>query len=83
MENGLSLEAERGLVTRAVGLVQRGSSGLVIGVTDLVQRGEDMKSGLARPLENYFCLGFNFQNTRSTSKNLQARLEKCSNHSGA
>ena len=34
----------------------KASSGLVVGVTDLVQRGADMKSGLARPLENYFCL---------------------------
>ena len=62
---------------------RRWQQGLVIGVTDLVQRGEDMKSGLARPLENYFCLGLNFQNTRSTSKNVQARQAKCSNHSGA
>ena len=46
----------------------KASSNLVISVTDLVQHGEDMKSGLARPLENYFCLGFNFQSTHSTSK---------------
>ena len=30
-------------------------------VADLVQHGEDMKSSLARPLENYFCLGLNLQ----------------------
>ena len=29
-----------------------------------------MKSSLARPLENYFCLGLNLQMTRSTSKKL-------------
>ena len=52
-------------------------------VADLVQHGEDMKSSLARPLENYFCLGLNLQMTCSTSKNSQARPEKRSNHSGA
>ena len=52
-------------------------------VADLVQHGEDMKSSLARPLENYFCLGLNLQMTCSTSKNPQARPEKRSNHSGA
>ena len=49
-------------------------------VADLFQHGEDMKSSLARPLENYFCLGLNLQMTCSTS---QARPEKRSNHSGA
>ena len=41
-------------------------------VADLVQHGEDMKSSLARPLENYFCLGLNLQMTCSTSKNSQS-----------